>query len=60
MASLDPDITIHLGDVYYTGEKEEYTDYFFPDWPLDNHPEHGTFLLNANHEMYSGGYDYFD
>jgi hypothetical protein len=55
-----PDITIHLGDVYYTGEKEEYEQYFFPYWPKGTHPQHPVLLLNANHEMYSGGYGYFD
>lgn len=55
-----PDVTIHLGDVYYTGEEAEYRDYFFPHWPLGSHPTHPTFLLNANHEMYSGGYGYFN
>ncbi|NIR52750.1 hypothetical protein GWO43_29440 [candidate division KSB1 bacterium] len=62
MGSLEPkaDITIHLGDVYYTGEEDEYRDYFFPYWPSGRHVEHPIFLLNANHEMYSGGHGYFN
>jgi len=55
-----PNITVHLGDVYYTGEKEEYHDYFFPHWPRGTDAKHPILLLNANHEMYSGGDGYFD
>ncbi len=62
MAALTPrpEVTIHLGDVYYTGETAEYRDYFFPYWPEGTHPEHPVLLLNANHEMYSGGDGYFE
>jgi len=59
--SLDPhpDITIHMGDVYYSGTSQEYTDWFLgeEDWPRGT--QH-TFAMNANHEMYSGGAGYFD
>jgi hypothetical protein len=65
---LDPDITIHLGDVYYSGTREEYRDYFLAPgcWPRGSlapasaGAAHGTYLLNANHEMYSGGEGYFE
>ncbi|MFQ5708596.1 MAG: metallophosphoesterase family protein [bacterium] len=60
LSAVRPVITIHLGDVYYTGEKEEYRDYFFPYWPVGTHKAYPTLLLNANHEMYSGGHGYFD
>lgn len=55
----NPDITIHLGDVYYSGTKREFRDYFLgaDDWPRGKLK---TFTLNANHEMYSGGEGYFD
>ncbi len=55
---LDPDYTIHLGDVYYSGTGREFDDYFLPEgaWPAGRH---GTFALNGNHEMYSGGRAYF-
>jgi hypothetical protein len=66
--SISPDITIHLGDVYYSGTREEYKTYFMaprtwhrgslkPTGPAD---ARGTYVLNANHEMYSGGEGYFD
>lgn len=55
---LQPDYTIHLGDVYYSGTENEFAEYFLPDaaWPRG---EIGTFALNGNHEMYSGGGGYF-
>jgi 3',5'-cyclic AMP phosphodiesterase CpdA len=51
-----PDVTIHLGDVYYSGTKEEFHDYFLGEWPRG---KLSTYTLNANHEMYSGGAGYF-
>jgi hypothetical protein len=56
---LEPDITIHMGDVYYSGTHQEYRDYFLgsDDWPRGRL---ATYAMNANHEMYSGGEGYFD
>ncbi len=53
-----PDYTIHLGDVYYSGTGDEFKDFFLPQdaWPEGTV---GTFALNGNHEMYSGGTAYF-
>jgi hypothetical protein len=57
--ALTPDLTIHLGDVYYAGSSEEETDHLVKLWPSGGGP--GTaFTLNSNHEMYSGGNAYFD
>lgn len=51
---------IHLGDVYYCGEPDEYQRRFLRYWPT---PEDGvdtrSWNLNGNHDMYSGGYGYF-
>ena len=68
MAKADPDVTIHLGDVYYSGTEEEYSTYFMAPgcWPSGklrprtSADASGTYVLNANHEMYSGGRGYFD
>src|SRR5258706_13696501 len=57
LGSHAPDYTIHLGDVYYSGTSQEYQDYFLASWPRGTK---GTFALNANHEMYSGGNGYFE
>ena len=58
MRGWEPDYTIHLGDVYYVGSREEFDRYFLPEaaWPRGSR---GSFALNGNHEMYSGGYGYF-
>jgi len=56
--ALQPDVTVHLGDVYYSGTEQEYRDYFVGpgEWPRG---KRATYALNGNHEMYSGGRGYF-
>lgn len=54
-----PDYVIHLGDVYYAGTEDEVKKRFFGFWPGSLEPGR-SFALNSNHEMYSGGYAYFD
>ncbi len=56
MAALKPTLTIHLGDVYYSGTQDEVKSRFLPSWPAG---KLGTFVLNSNHEMYAGGEGYF-
>src|SRR5262249_5775777 len=56
MAARNPGITIHLGDVYYSGTKHEVGRRFLPAWPAGSS---GTFAINSNHEMYAGGEGYF-
>jgi hypothetical protein len=56
MAELGPSITIHLGDVYYSGTKHEVETRFLPNWPVG---AMGTFAINSNHEMYAGGEGFF-
>lgn len=48
--------TLHLGDVYYSGAEDEERA-FVDHWPKG---KLGSFTLNSNHEMYSGGQTYFD
>ncbi len=55
--SLDPQITIHLGDVYYAGTGPEETSKLLKYWPAGSRY---SFTLNSNHEMYSGGGPYFN
>lgn len=68
MANFSPHYTIHLGDVYYVGEKDEIAENCLgqPDadhsftpciWPWGSV---GTFALNGNHEMYALGNAYFE
>lgn len=53
---------IHLGDVYYSGWAHEYRRRFLPFWPVkvDEASTIGSWALNSNHDMYSGGYGFFD
>jgi hypothetical protein len=51
---------IHLGDVYYSGWREEYAEHFLPYWPhAAGDPTIRSWALNGNHDMYSGGHGYF-
>jgi hypothetical protein len=58
--SLTPDFTIHLGDVYYAGTagfgSDEEVSNFVDNWVGGSQ---GSFMLNSNHEMYSGAQGYF-
>jgi predicted phosphodiesterase len=53
---------IHLGDVYYSGWDNEYRERFLPKWPVrqEEVATISSWCLNGNHDMYSGGYGYFD
>ncbi len=55
--SLSPQITIHLGDVYYAGTSGEESSKLMNFWPRGSF---GSFTMNSNHEMYSGGGPYFN
>lgn len=56
--TLKPHITIHLGDVYYSGDEGEVMDNLINIWPQGSI---GSFALNSNHEMYAeGGRAYFE
>jgi hypothetical protein len=53
---------IHLGDVYYSGLKQEIERHVLAYWPVTVvHAAAGvtSWSLNGNHDMYSGGHDYF-
>jgi len=52
------DMMVHLGDVYYSGTKKEVQDRFLALWPYRNGAINRA--INSNHEMYAGGYAYFD
>jgi hypothetical protein len=61
----NPDIAVHLGDIYYGGTESECK-HFLNLWPMRdtmddmNSPIHteGSWALIGNHEMYCGG-EYF-
>ncbi|MFL6195883.1 MAG: metallophosphoesterase family protein [Thermoanaerobaculia bacterium] len=64
VAAHQPDVLIHLGDVYYSGTAEENARYFLdlinevmgrgPGRPLP------VFNMTGNHDMYSGGGPFYD
>ncbi len=58
----NPDIAIHLGDIYYSGQEHEVVRRFLDHFPGTNGAgaPMRRFALNGNHEMYSGGRGYFD
>jgi hypothetical protein len=53
---------VHLGDVYYSGWKREYEKRFLPFWPVKpgEAARIRSWCLNGNHDMYSGGFGYYD
>jgi hypothetical protein len=53
---------VHLGDVYYSGLASEFENNFLADWPVKRKEADviSSWALNANHDMYSGGWGYFD
>jgi len=57
MAKLKADYSIHLGDVYYAGTKEQEINSLVEHWPAGSK---GSFTLNSNHEMYNGAFSYFE
>ena len=57
LAKQGPECTIHLGDVYYSGDEDEEPE-FVNEWP-SGIASNRTFALNSNHEMYTGGVNYF-
>jgi Calcineurin-like phosphoesterase len=51
---------VHLGDVYYSGTEGEYRDRFLDPWPTRDGDGTHSYALNGNHDMYSGGFAYFE
>jgi hypothetical protein len=54
---------IHLGDVYYSGLPSEDQRRFLAFWPVTADQARAgvtSWSLNGNHDMYSGGFGYFE
>lgn len=62
IADKQPDVVIHLGDVYYSGTAFEQQNYFANPWNqilnLAARPI-PTYALAGNHDMYCGGAPYY-
>jgi cholesterol oxidase len=60
VANKNPDVAIHLGDVYYSGTEFEVENYFAEIWNKTFDPKKvRSFTLAGNHDMYSGGAAYY-
>jgi hypothetical protein len=53
-----PEYTIHLGDTYYAGFRNEISHNLVANWP-GGVKYQKDFAMNGNHEMYCGGKPYF-
>lgn len=54
---------IHLGDTYYSGTPEEAQAHLLEPWPVTATQAAqgvGSWALNGNHDMYSGGHGLFE
>jgi 3',5'-cyclic AMP phosphodiesterase CpdA len=51
---------LHLGDIYYSGTPNETKERFLERWPHRTDDSLIRRALNGNHEMYSGGFAYYD
>jgi hypothetical protein len=58
----DPVHVIHLGDNYYSGTPREARDNILGFWPVGpgSAGQIGSWALNGNHDMYSGGHGLFE
>lgn len=54
---------VHLGDVYYSGTEWEARERLLKPWPVrpeEAGPKRRSWCVNGNHDMYSGGWGYYD
>lgn len=61
--TFNPQVAIHLGDIYYSGTEYEAENYFFKPWKsvldLDNSGIL-SLALPGNHDLYAGGQPFYD
>lgn len=60
--ALQPDVLVHLGDIYYSGTESECRDNFetLVDQVFDRaHSQLPVYTLCGNHDMYCGGVGYY-
>jgi hypothetical protein len=54
---------VHLGDIYYSGVASEIQRHVLDLWPVTTEQSAAgvtSWSLNGNHDMYSGGFGYFE
>ena len=60
---LEPDLLVHLGDIYYSGTPQECHDAFtslIKAVLRHDRPNLPVFTLSGNHDMYCGGVGYYE
>jgi hypothetical protein len=62
VANDQPDLVIHLGDIYYSGTPRECQEHFADiiNQILRGNSTVPVFTLSANHDMYCGGVGFYD
>lgn len=56
----NPNVVIHLGDIYYSGTDFEVQNYFYQIWNSTlNLATTPTYTLSGNHDMFAGGVPYY-
>lgn len=59
----NPNVVIHLGDIYYAGTETEVRDYFYNPWQEILQPDASritSLVLPGNHDLYAGGKPFYD
>ncbi len=59
LAAKQPDVLVHLGDIYYAGTPAECDRNFAQPMRAALGPDVPVFTLSGNHDMYSGGDGYY-
>ena len=59
LAAKQPDVLVHLGDIYYAGTAAECDRNFAQPIRAALGPDLPVFTLSGNHDMYSGGDGYY-
>ena len=60
LACKQPDVVIHLGDIYYSATDFEVDNYFYNIWSsILDLTKVRTYTLAGNHDMFSGGAPYY-
>lgn len=58
----NPNVVIHLGDIYYAGTEHEVENYFYQPWRNILQPDNSGIVsrtLPGNHDLYSGGEPFY-
>lgn len=59
----NPQVVVHLGDIYYAGTASEVENYFYRPWQEILQPEANgitSLVLPGNHDLYAGGQPFYD